>query len=258
MEFSITHTRQPEDPKSGVVKIGWFFADETSSVVYFPPERLRTVDMNRTHAKSASRCPAVIGLESRYMMVRCPFEMHLGFIRDDKGKPALKNLMGSKSPVRSSKLNQLLWVTSESEWRFADRPTVQLKLPYMFISDEPVYLSQVPPFLDYQDSEPIPGTLFGGRFPIDVWPRPLMWAFQWHNIKKPIRLKRGQPLFYCQFELDNPERQFQVFEAERAPELQEYCKMITGAVNYVNQTFSLFKRAAEVRPSQLLVKKEKR
>jgi hypothetical protein len=55
--------------------------------------------------------------------------------------------------------------------------------------------------------------------------------------------------------LDNPERQFQVFEAERTPELQEYCKMITGAVNYVNQTFSLFKRAAEVRPSQLLVKK---
>jgi hypothetical protein len=112
MEFSITHTRQPEDPKSGVVKIGWFFADETSSVVYFPPERLRTVDMNRAHAKSASRCPAVIGLESRYMMVRCPFEMHLGFIRDDKGKPALKNLMGSKSPVRSSKLNQLLSITS--------------------------------------------------------------------------------------------------------------------------------------------------
>ena len=56
MEFSINHTRQPEDPKSGLVKIGWFFADDTSSVVYFPPERSRTVDMNRTHAKSASRC----------------------------------------------------------------------------------------------------------------------------------------------------------------------------------------------------------
>ncbi len=83
MEFSINHTRQPEDPKSGLVKIGWFFADDTSSVVYFPPKRSRTVDMNRTHAKSASRCPAVIGLESRYMMVRCPFDLHIGFIKDD-------------------------------------------------------------------------------------------------------------------------------------------------------------------------------
>jgi hypothetical protein len=49
-----------------------------------------------------------------------------------------------------------------------------------------------------------------------------------------------------------------VFEAERTPELQEYLKTITGAVNYANQTVSLFKRAAEVRPSQLLVKREKR
>jgi hypothetical protein len=258
MEFSINHTRQPEDPKSGLVKIGWFFADDTSSVVYFPPERSRTVDMNRTHAKSASRCPAVIGLESRYMMVRCPFDLHIGFIKDDKGKPVLKDLMGCKSPVRNSKLHQLLSITSESEWRFADRPTVQLKPPYIFISDGPVYISQVPPFLDYQDAEPFPGTLFGGRFPIDVWPQPLLWAFEWHNIKKPIRLKRGQPLFYGQFELDNPERQFQVFEAERTPELQEYLNKISAAVNYVNQTFSLFKRAAEVRPSQLLAKKEKR
>jgi hypothetical protein len=72
------------------------------------PERLRTVDMNRRHVKSASRCPAVIGLESRYMMVRCPFDLHIGFIKDDKGKPVLKNLMGCKSPVRNSKLNQLL------------------------------------------------------------------------------------------------------------------------------------------------------
>ena len=115
MELSINHTRQSEDPKSGFVKIGWFFADETSSIVYFPPERLRTIDLKRTHAKSASRCPAVTGLESRYVMVRCPFDMHIGFVRDDKGKPVLRNLMGSKSPVRSAKLNQLLTITSESE-----------------------------------------------------------------------------------------------------------------------------------------------
>ena len=89
----------------------------------------------------------------------------------------------------------------------------------------------MPPFLDHQDAEPFPGTLFGGRFPINVWPQPLLWAFEWHNIKKPIRLKRGQPLSYDQFEL------------------QEYLNKISAAVHYVNKTFSLFKRAAEVRPS---------
>ena len=49
-----------------------------------------------------------------------------------------------------------------------------------------------------------------------------------------------------------------MFEAENTPELDEYLKKISGAVNYVNQTFGLFKRAAAVRPSQLLVKKQKK
>ena len=252
MEISINYIRPEGDPRSGPAKIGWLFDKLLSSIVYFPPERLRSADVNRSHAKSASRCPAIIGLENRYVMVRCPFDLHLGFDRDKNGKPLLKYLLGDKTPVRRSKLNNLLTVVAESEWRYADRPIIQLSLPYLFIADEPVFISQVSPFLHYQDSEPLPGTIFGGRFPIDVWPRPLMWAFEWHNTDKPIRLKRGQPLFYCQFELDNPERSFQVVEAEQTPELENYLLQISAAVNYVNQMFGLFKAAREVRPKTLL------
>ena len=71
-----------------------------------------------------------------------------------------------------------------------DRPTIQLSLPYLFITDEPVYMSQVAPFMHYR-REPLPGTIFGGRFPINLWPRPLMWAFEWHDIETPIRISRG-------------------------------------------------------------------
>ena len=252
MEISINYVRPEGDPRGGPVKIGWLLEKDLTSVIYYPPERLRSADVNRAHAKSASRCPAIIALENRYVIVRCPFDLHLGFDRDKNGKPILKNLLGDKSPVRRSKLNNLLSVTTESEWRYPDRPTIQLSLPYLFISDEPVFISQISPFLHYQDTDPLPGTIFGGRFPIDIWPRPLMWAFEWHNIKKPIRLKRGQPLFYCQFELENPERNFQVVEAERTPELASYLEKISSAVNYVNQTFSLFKAAKEVRPETLL------
>ena len=45
---------------------------------------------------------------------------------------------------------------------------------------------------------------------------------------------------------------FQVVEAVRTPELNEYLDLIAGAVNYVNQTFSLFKAAQERRPSKLV------
>ena len=45
-------------------------------------------------------------------------------------------------------------------------------------------------------------------------------------------------------------------EAERTPELDEYLELVTGAVNYVNQTFSLFKAAEERRPARLLSPKK--
>ena len=130
------------------------------------------------------------------MVVRGPFDLRLGFSRDKKGTPVLKNLLSDKSPVRVSRLKKVLTVISESEWRYPDRLIIQLGLPYLFTADETVFMSKISPFLHYEDKNPLPGTIFGGRFPIDFWPRPLMWEFECHNFEKAIRLKLGQPLFF--------------------------------------------------------------
>jgi len=142
-------------------------------------------------------------------------------------------------------------VVNEAEWRYKDRPTIQMKLPYLFISDEPVYLSQIAPFMHYPQTR-LPGTIFGGRFPINVWPRSLMWAFEWHDVKAPLVLKRGDPLFYVQLETAPQNRAVRLIEAEQTPELKEYLDMISGAVEYVNQTFSLFEKAEARRPETLV------
>ena len=256
MEFRITHALPDDGPRAGPVKVGWLLNEERGGVIYDAPVRVRSAEINRGHAKSASRCPAIIGLESRYFEVACPFDLRLAFVRDKEGKPALRNVLGQRSPVRPSKLENLLHVTSEAEWRHADRPTIQLSLPYVFIADEPVYLSQVAPFMHYR-AEPWPGTIFGGRFPIDVWPRPLMWAFEWHDTEKELRLSRGEPLFYCQFETVPQDRPVQLVEAARTPELDAYLEHIAGAVNFVNQSFGLFKTAEERRPKTLIVPKKR-
>lgn len=252
MRLSVTfENTQGTSPSSGPVTVGWFLADKKASIIYDAPERVRSVEMNRDHAKSASRCPAVINMESRYFMVKCPFDIHIGFARDEKGKPVLRNLAGTQSAIRASKLGDKLHLTPEVEWRKKGVPTIQLSLPYVFIADEPVYASQISPFMHYT-KDPLPGTIFGGRFPINVWPRPLMWAFEWHEPEKPIRIKRGDPLFYMTFETMSPERSIVVTETELTPELQDYMDMISGAVNYVNQTFSLFEEAEARRPQTLL------
>jgi hypothetical protein len=169
-------------PKSALprspVQVGWFFHADRHSVIFFGPERFRSVDTNRRHAKSAARCPAVISLESRYFVIKCPFDISIRFVRGPNNEPKLLDLLGDESSVRPKELSQYLSLTPEREWRYPDRPTIQLMLPYVFISDEPVYLNQVPPFMHLLES-PWPRTLFGGRFPIDIWPRPLMWAFEW-------------------------------------------------------------------------------
>lgn len=257
MLINITYERPPEDaPRGGPVRIGWLLTDEKAGIVFDPPERMRSTEMNRHHAKSASRCPAVINLESRYFVIRCPFDLHLRFVRDQNGKPGLRNMLGEASPVRAKKLAERLMVVGEPEWRYPDRPTVQMSLPYIFLADEPVYMSQVAPFMHYR-KDPLPGTIFGGRFPVSVWPRPLLWAFEWHEPEKDIVLTRGEPLFYCLFETEPQDRAVQLVEAEKTPEVAEYLDLISGAVNYVNQTFSLFKAAEQRRPSVLVTPKKR-
>ncbi|MGR3465277.1 hypothetical protein [Limimaricola sp.] len=236
---------------SGPVTVGWCLTETKGGIIYAPPERVRSVDLDRRHAKSASRCPAVINLESRYFLIRCPFDIHVGFERDDKGRPALRNLSGTASAIRGSKLGEKLHIVSEPEWRHPGVPTLQLSLPYIFLSDAPVYLSQVAPFMHYNPA-PLPGTIFGGRFPINVWPRPLMWAFEWHEPSKPLKIARGDPLFYAGFETTPQERGVAMVEAQRTPELLDYLDLISGAVNYVNQTFSLFEAAEARRPDTLV------
>jgi hypothetical protein len=251
MDFTVTFDRPEEGPKSGPLTVGWFLTKDKGAVLYDPPERIMFRQTNKTHAKSASRCPAVIQLESRYFMVKCPFDIHIGFRRDEQGKAILINRMGTASPVRGNKLSDLLTLVAEAEWRYPDRPTVQLSLPYTFICDELCYVTQLGTFAHYR-KDPLPGTIFGGRFPVNVWPRPLMWAFEWHEPEKDLILRRGEPLFYLQFEGTDPARPVQVVEAEKTPELMEYMEQISGVVNYVNQTFSLFRAAEEIRPKRLL------
>lgn len=256
MQITITYDRPENGPSAGPVMVGWFRASDKGAVLYDPPQRLQSRDASRTHAKAAARCPAVVQMESRYFAIACPFDLHIGFGRDAKGKAVLINRPGAASPICTNKLNEVLVMVSEAEWRYPDRPTIQMVLPYVFIADEPVWMTQLGPFAHYR-KDPLPGTLFGGRFPISLWPRPIMWAFEWHEPEKDIVLRRGEPLFYCQFEGTSPDRPVQLVEAERTAALQGYMEAVGGAVNYVNQTFSLFRAAEEMRPRKLLVPKDR-
>ena len=162
MDISI-HLKQPEsDGKStGTVMVGWFLADEKGGVIYETPRRVNTRPPERPHAKSAARCPAAVNAESRYFEIKCPFDLHIQFQRDSEGKPRLINKRDEQSSIRQGRLAEVVHLVRETEWRYADRPTLQIILPYVFLADEPVYATQVPPIMHYRP-DPWPGTQFCG------------------------------------------------------------------------------------------------
>ena len=240
-------------PGRSVVDVGWIITDPKASLIWDDPQPLRRKGERPASAKSVQLCPAALDFEARHFVVSCPVDVRLR-VRLEPGKPpSLENADGSKSSIRLKALSQMVTIINQTEWRHPGRPILQFKTPYVFLADEPVYLNQLPPYLSF--TEPAwPGLQLAGRFPIHIWPRHLMWAFEWFDTSKELVLARGQPWFYVRFEADNPASPVRLVEAELTPAVQRYIDSIGGVTNYVNRTYSLFERAAKRRPKVLLVR----
>jgi hypothetical protein len=249
---------QPEPRDEGpsrAFEVGWLFHNEKSSVIWGAPEPVRQQSQSQA-VKSVGVCPAVIEFDRRHFVIPCPIDVHMRLAIAADGTLNVSNMLGDKSPVRQGQLNQMLVFMPQNEWRHPQRPVIQVATPYLFVSDDPVTINQFPPFLHY-GAAPRPGVQLCGRFPIDVWPRHIMWAFEWHDLSKDLILKRGEPWFYVRFEGGDPAAQVRLIEAEMTKDLESYLASITDVTNYVGQTFSLMKTARERRPAKLLSPKKR-
>lgn len=243
---------EPARPRA--VEVGWLLDTDKAHFIWAEPRKIRRDDPAPRHAKSANYCPSILDHEARMFEVACPIDLRLRFRRDDKGQPVMVNADGDNSAVRSKNLNRMLALLGEKEWRHPDRPVIQIITPYVFVSDEPVFMTQMPPFMHYH-ANPWPGTMIGGRLPIHIWPRQMMWAFEWYDPSRELVLKRGEPWFYVRFETHDPARPVRLFEAEMTPELAEHRRGMTSVAGFVDQTYSLLKVASARRPAKLLKRK---
>jgi hypothetical protein len=241
-------------PGRSLVDVGWIITDQKASLIWDDPQPLRRKGERPASAKSVQLCPAALDFEARHFVVSCPVDVRLRVQMEPGKPPVLENADGLLSTIRNKALSQMVTIISRAEWRHPDRPILQFKTPYVFLADDPVYLNQVPPYLSF--IQPAwPGLQVAGRFPIHIWPRHLMWAFEWFDTTKELVLSRGQPWFYVRFEAHNPTSSVRLVEAELTPVVQRYVESIGGVTNYVNRTYSLFERATKRRPKVLLVRR---
>lgn len=232
--------------------VGWLLDTDKAGFIWEAPRRLRTSAECPRHAKSVTACPAVVDHEARHFVVPCPISARLRIAIDPKtGEANLANADGDRASVRTRALGEMVKRVNAREWRHPRRPIIQFVTPYVFVSDDPVHMSQFPPFAHRRDPE-WPGLVIGGRFPIDVWPRHLMWAFEWHDLDRELVLTRGEPWFYVGFETPDPRRHVRLVEAERTADLVRYLEGTRAVASYVGGTFSLFTTARSRRPRRLL------
>lgn len=243
-------------PERRVLEVGYILDTDKAGFIWDGPRQFRRNDPPAQHAKSAAMCPAVLDYEARLYEVPCPIDAQLRFKMDDNGQPQLINLAGDKSSIRSKHLRQMVAVMARKEWRHPNRPIIQFITPYIFVADDICWMNQMPAFNHYRPV-PMPGTMIGGRLPIHIWPRPMMWAFEWWEPSKDLILRRGEPWFYLRFETDDPRRPIRLVEAERTETLTRYMTGLNSVTNYVNRTFSLFQVAEQRRPPRLVQKKAK-
>ncbi|MEM9531961.1 MAG: hypothetical protein AAGA23_13705 [Pseudomonadota bacterium] len=238
------------------LEVGWVMDPVKASTIWYSPEALDLPVLDDPSAKAVTACPAVLQHEARVYQIRCPIDAQFSAgIRPD-GTLQFNNELGHDSPIDVNFLDELIVPMPPDQWRDPKRPIFQIVTPYRFVCDDYCFIEETPPFHDYKGDR-WPGLIISGRFQANVWPRRLMWAFEWHDMKKPLVLKRGEPWFYVRFEGRDPAMSNRLVEAQWTPELKEYVDGIDTVTNYVKKTFSLFKTAEERRPETLLKRRQR-
>ena len=231
-----------------MVRVGWFVDIERGAVLYDAPRPVaHTFDLTATDRKAPTHCPAVQDFSTSVYVVPCPFKLALRCVT--QGQTWEFRLDRRQSEVDAEGADRLITFLPRREWRHPQRPILQIQAPYVFISDDEVELTQAPSHQHYFAHRP--GVVIAGCFPIRDWPRPLSFAFEWHDVSAPLRLNRGEPWFYLSFAARSGER-VRLERIAKSEAIAKYIAHISDVATYTARTFDLMDKAREVRPTHLL------
>jgi|TARA_B110000858_G_C17756113_1_gene452207 hypothetical protein len=237
-----------------IKKIGWLIENNLpGDFIYFDPEAVKTNREKPLSRRAVQSCPAINQFEERLFQIRFPYDLRLRYELNNGEHQIYSIPEGTR--IDDDIIPAHVFLMKTEYWRDENIPVIQIRVPYVFVSDDEVYLNQFPPFLDF-NSHKLPGIISSGRFPIKNWPRVLSFGFEWVDKKKDLIFKRGDPWFYVFFETQHPENKIKLIKAESTEELKEYRKSMSEVLKYVSNSFSLFNIAKTRRPKKLLKEKK--
>lgn len=199
--------------------------------------------------RAVQACPAVNELEKRTFSIASPFHLHLE-LEKSGDRFDLYSVDGTNR-LDDDLMGRFVTLMRPEFWRSPTAPVIQIASPYIFFADDNVYLTQTAPHM-HETIRKWPGLIISGRYQIQNWFRPLNWAFEWTDTSKPLRIRQGEPFYYCSFESVNPDANIDLFRAKVTDQVTKMRDGAKAAPKFTSNTFKLFKRAAERRPKILL------
>jgi hypothetical protein len=151
--------------------------------------------------------------------------------------------------VAEDRLNSLLQFQPVNLWRTSDRPILQLVLPYVFFSDEVVYLNQLDATQVVRNKN---WSVIQGRFNIYDWQRPINWSIEWMDTSSDLVVRRGQPLFQLLFETKEHQDKISLVYVKKTEELGELIDAASGVSKLVKGTFGVMKKQGALRKGNLI------
>jgi hypothetical protein len=231
------------------MRVGWFAEAQEGAVLFDAPRPLtHVIERHSSDRKSAEYCPAVQRVRTNILVVPCAYTLSVRIV--ESGGAWELRLDRRRSEVSGESAARAIQLMPRREWRHPSRPIIQILAPYVFVSDDDIELAQLPAHQHFFGDRR-PGIVIAGSFPIRDWLRPLNFAFEWHDIERPLVLKQSEPWFYVAFEGTGGDR-ITLEQIQKTPEISSYMAHIRGVTSFTTHTFELIERAQQVRPNMLL------
>ncbi|WP_092402075.1 MULTISPECIES: hypothetical protein [Candidatus Ichthyocystis] len=218
--------------QSSRITVGWTLSEEGGSVLFYSPEPLSSLYSRKMIGVSA--CPAVQHYERRVFCVRSPYSLRIRAKFDNDKWYFYPVYPFTEMP--ESSLFERVQFQPRSAWRDPFVPVLQLLLPYVFVSDEDVFLNQI----EAPCGKNRNWSLLSGRFNIYDWQRPINWAISWTDTSEDIVIRRGDVLFGLLFESCHPNKGIVLKRMPYEGAIRALVEETRGVSTHVRGTFSLF------------------
>jgi hypothetical protein len=244
------------------VKIGWFNMQESEEVarlegyalspfLQFEPERYKIMQQAYPGRWKFSTCPAVINFYKNVFILKSPVSVDLKIVETNPGMYELQPEKPENYDLSPPVWNRLFDFIGNVGVEGAV-PTLQLRNGMTFVADEPCTIQLLPAFNHKND---IPGDVICGEFDIHAWQRSVQYSLAWKDTDKPLRIKRGEPLFYVKIIVHkDPTEKVELVKLKSNPQLLKAIFRTQGVPGYIRNVFQLFDIARKMRPKKFITK----